>query len=104
MSQSTKEAVGNPVAELDAAVVTFRAQFGDQSPLDQIIRDGAQRMLQAAIEAEVDEFVARHADRRDPQGKRLVVRNGYKPGRTILTGAGQLEVVSTPDRLLSEAI
>ena len=92
MSQSTKEAVGNPVAELDAEVVTFRAQFGDQSPLDQIIRDGAQRILQAAIEAEVDEFVARHADRRDPQGKRLVVRNGYKPGRTILTGAGQLEV------------
>src|SRR5690606_19622980 len=34
----------------------------------------------------------RYADRRDPQGKRLVVRNGYKPGRTILTGAGQLEV------------
>ena len=92
MGQSTREAVGNTVAGMDAEVVAFRAQFGEQSPLDQIVRDGAQRMLQAAIEAEVDEFVARHADRRDPQGKRLVVRNGYKPGRKILTGAGQLEV------------
>lgn len=73
MGQSTREAVGNPVAGMDAEVVAFRAQFVEQSPLDQIVRDGAQRMLQAAIEAEVDEFLARYADRRDPQGKRLVV-------------------------------
>ena len=49
-------------------------------------------MLQAAIEAEVTEFVSRHEDRRDEHGRRLVVRNGHLPAREILTGAGALEV------------
>lgn len=49
-------------------------------------------MLQAAIEAEVTEFVSRHEDRRDEHGRRLVVRNGHLPAREILTGAGPLEV------------
>lgn len=49
-------------------------------------------MLQAALEQEVQAFLERHADRRDWNGKRLVVRNGYKPVREVLTGAGALEV------------
>lgn len=49
-------------------------------------------MLQAAIEAEVTEFVSRHEDRRDDHGRRLVVRNGHLPAREILTGAGPLQV------------
>ena len=49
-------------------------------------------MLQTAIEAEVSEFLLQHSDRRDEQGKRLVVRNGYLPSRELLTGAGRLEV------------
>ena len=65
MSKSTKLRTGSPVAsqtdspvaEPDAEVLTFRAQFDERSPLDQIVRDGAQRMLQTAIEAEVDEFL-----------------------------------------------
>ena len=49
-------------------------------------------MLQKAIEAEVQEFLEPHAERRDTKGKRLVVRNGHKPARKIVTGAGALEV------------
>ncbi len=49
-------------------------------------------MLQQAIDAEVEEFLVRHADRRDAHGQRLVVRNGHLPAREILTGAGPLEV------------
>ena len=49
-------------------------------------------MLQAAIDAEVEDFHAQHADRRDEQGRRLVVRNGHLPAREILTGAGRLDV------------
>jgi transposase-like protein len=49
-------------------------------------------MLQAAMEAEVDTFVAGHAARRNEEGRRLVVRNGHLPGREILTGAGPLSV------------
>jgi transposase-like protein len=49
-------------------------------------------MLQAAIDAEVEDFLAQHAERRDEQGRRLVVRNGHLPSRELLTGAGRLEV------------
>lgn len=49
-------------------------------------------MLQSAIEVEVDDFVAQHADRRGETGKRLVVRNGHLPSRELLTGAGPLQV------------
>ena len=77
---------------LDREVVEFRAQFESRSPLDEIVREGARQMLQAAIEAEVTEFVSRHEDRRDDHGRRLVVRNGHLPARAILTGAGQLQV------------
>ena len=92
MSKSTKVQRDRPVAEPDPEVLAFRAQFDERSPLDQIIRDGAQRMLQAAIEAEVDEFLITHDDRLDEHGNRLVVRNGRQPARQILTGAGKLEV------------
>jgi len=60
--------------------------------LDEIVREGAQRMLQAAIEKEVEEFLQEHAQRRDEEGRRLVVGNGHLPSRGVLTGAGNLEV------------
>ena len=49
-------------------------------------------MLQAAIETEVQEFLIEHSNRRDDEGRRLVVRNGHLPARELLTGAGRLEV------------
>jgi transposase-like protein len=49
-------------------------------------------MLQSAIEMEVDDFLAQHAQRRDAAGRRQVVRNGYLPSRELLTGAGRLAV------------
>lgn len=76
----------------DAEVVQFRAEFEGRSPLDELVRQGAQQMLQAAIETEVQEFLVEHSDRRDDEGRRLVVRNGYIPSRELLTGAGRLEV------------
>lgn len=77
---------------LDPEVVSFRAQFDERSPLDQLVREGARRMLQSAIDAEVDAFIASHADRTDEQGRRRVVRNGSLPEREILTGAGSIPV------------
>lgn len=60
--------------------------------LTAILRQGAQQMLAAAIENEVGEYIAAHADLRDDQGARLVVRNGHTPPRSILTGLGPVEV------------
>jgi hypothetical protein len=44
------------------------------SPLDAIARAGAREMLQKALESEVQEFLDRHSDRVDAQGRRLVVK------------------------------
>lgn len=77
---------------IDPEVLAFRSQFEGRSPLDELVREGAQRMLQAAIDAEVEVFLAEHADRRNEQGRRLVVRNGQLPSRELLTGAGPLQV------------
>lgn len=82
----------NHERSVDPEVLAFRSQFEGGQPLDELIRAGAQRMLQAAIHAEVDDFIALHAERRDEQGRRLVVRNGQLPPRELLTGAGRLEV------------
>jgi putative transposase len=49
-------------------------------------------MLQAVLEEEIREHLARHAGLRDEQGNRLVVSNGHAPKRTILTGVGAVEV------------
>lgn len=60
--------------------------------LEQIARAGARRALQRAIDDEVAEYIAAHQELLDASGHRLVVRNGYKPVRTILTGVGPIEV------------
>ncbi|MBA4038475.1 MAG: IS256 family transposase [Bradyrhizobium sp.] len=73
-------------------MIAFREQFDVGSPLDELVREGARRMLQTAIDAEVAAFVSAHDDRRDDAGRRLVVRNGSLPAREILTGAGPLTV------------
>ena len=74
------------------------------SLIDQIVRQGAQRMLQVAIDQEVEEFIKKHSHLYDENGHRLVVRNGYKDSRGITTGAGVLEVRQSrvDDRKLDE--
>ena len=62
------------------------------SLIDALVREGARKMLQAALEEEVSEYVERHKGRRDEEGRQLVVRNGHKEERAILTGAGPLRI------------
>ncbi|MBW1906660.1 MAG: IS256 family transposase [Deltaproteobacteria bacterium] len=57
-----------------------------------ILRDGARQMLSEAIEAEVADYIAAYADKRDDAGHRLVVRNGYAPQRDVQTGLGAITV------------
>lgn len=81
-------AVKESVAEVDVRVEV-------RSLLDTVVKDGAQRMLRAAIEEEVEAFLRGVGDVVDERGRRQVVRNGHLPERTVLTGAGPL-VVSQP--------
>src|SRR6185503_17744751 len=69
-----------------------QASSGCQGALEEILREGAQRMLQQAIENEVTEYLEAHTDQRDEQGHRLVVRNGRRPRRSILTPSGAVEI------------
>ncbi|MEV0831494.1 IS256 family transposase [Nonomuraea rubra] len=62
------------------------------SLIDQIVREGARKMLAVALQAEVDAYIAAFADERDEAGRRLVVRNGYHQPRELLTAAGAIEV------------
>jgi putative transposase len=60
--------------------------------LDAIVREGARRMLAAALEAEVDDYLAAHQAERDEHGRRLVVRNGHARQRQVTTAAGAVAV------------
>ncbi len=60
--------------------------------LTDVLREGARRMLMEAVEAEVQEFLTRHAPLKDGNNHQRVVRNGYLPERTIQTGLGDLPV------------
>nr|WP_181308985.1 IS256 family transposase [Nonomuraea fuscirosea] len=60
--------------------------------IDELVREGARRMLAEALKAEVDAYIAAFADERDETGQRLVVRNGHHQPRQVLTSAGAIEV------------
>jgi putative transposase len=60
--------------------------------LDELAREGARRMLAAALEGEVDAYLAAHAAERDEGGRRLVVRNGHARQREVTTSAGAIPV------------
>lgn len=60
--------------------------------LTEIIQRGARKLLQTALEKEVSDHIAMLRDQVDEDNRRLVVRNGYKPARTIQTGIGDVEV------------
>jgi len=75
--------------------ITGKADEGrmiSESVLDQLIRDGARKMLQSALDNEVAEFIERMKSRRTEEGLREIVRNGRFPERDIISGAGPLRI------------
>ena len=62
------------------------------SVIDELVREGARRMLAEALQAEVDAYIARFSGERDEHGHRLVVRNGHHAPREVVTSAGAVEV------------
>ena len=67
---------------------------GSSSLIDEIVREGARRMLAEALQAEVEAYIAAHAAERDANGRRLVVRNGSHQPREVLTSAGAVGVTA----------
>jgi len=64
----------------------------EKDVLTEVLRQGATQLLAQAIQAEVAAYLDAHSDVRDSAGRQQVVRNGYLPQRTILTGLGPVEV------------
>lgn len=62
------------------------------SLLDELVREGARQLLQRALELEVAEVLTQFDDVRDDAGRHRIVRNGHLPERTLLTGAGPLDL------------
>jgi len=72
--------------------------------LDGLAREGARRMLETALEAEVSTYIERHRHELGPDGHRLVVRNGPARPRKVTCGAGTVKI-SAPrvnDKRLNE--
>src|SRR5947209_7111326 len=63
-----------------------------QVTLDQLAREGARRMIAAALRAEADEYVERFSDEVDEDGHRLVVRNGRARERKVTIGSGTIPI------------
>ena len=76
----------------DTDIIALRQPGSVDDPLTEIARDGARRMLAAALRAEAEAFVAQHAEEVLPDGRQRVVRHGYGPERSIQTGIGALDV------------
>jgi len=62
------------------------------SPLDEIARRGAQRMIEAALEVEVEQYVSQLREHRDERGHAQVVRNGRAQERTVTAGSGTMKI------------
>jgi hypothetical protein len=71
-----------PVGEDDEVRVT----------LDDLAREGARRIIAAALEAEVREYVSTFIEEVGEDGKRLVVRNGHAQERKVTVGSGTVSV------------
>ena len=69
-----------------------RAEDEEKSFFEQLLQEGARRLLQAAIENEVIDYMEFHKNRRDGNGQRLVVRIGHLPERDIVSGIGPTKV------------
>lgn len=76
-------------------VIAFQAGESSASfrdALTELVRQGARQIIAQAVEAELQEFLAQYQNLKDEQGRKAVVRNGYLPERTVLTGVGEVEV------------
>ena len=78
MTKSTLNVVSEPVVESD--------------PLHELIRSGARKLINEAVQAELNQLLTQFSDLTDEHGRQAIVRNGYLPERTVQTGVGDVSV------------
>lgn len=67
-------------------------EFSPRSALEAVLRDGARKLLQEAIENEVSEHIEKFKEFKDEVNNRIVTRNGHLPARDIQTGIGPINI------------
>lgn len=65
-------------------------EFNDQ--LTAVLRQGAQRLVLQAVEAEFASFLDKHDGERLADGRKRIVRHGHLPERKVVTGIGSVPV------------
>jgi len=73
-------------------VIELSGRETNTNPLTELLRSGAQKLIQQAIETELNILLDENADRRTESGHAGVVRNGYLPERETQTGIGPVTV------------
>jgi len=98
MKECNRTALAMPAANpKDAPSKIAWSPGNSRDALTDVLRDGAQRLLTEAVEAEVESWIEFHRHLLNGDGHRQVVRNGHSPTRSILTGVGRVEI--TPPRV-----
>ena len=68
------------------SVVSIEEPTTNKDVLTEVLREGAQKLLAEAVQAELEELLEEYREERDGEGRQRLVRNGYLPGRKIQTG------------------
>ena len=74
------------------SVVSIEEPTTNKDVLTEVLREGAQKLLAEAVQAELEELLEEYREERDGEGRQRLVRNGYLPGRKIQTGIGGISV------------
>jgi len=73
-------------------IVDFGSRDGISDGLTDLLRTGAQQLIAAAVEAELESFLAQYDGTRTKAGHAAIVRNGHHPARPLQTGIGPVSV------------
>ena len=73
-------------------VISFTPPGQIDDPLTEVLRAGARQLLEQAVEAELEAFLAAYADLKTEDGRQRLVRHGHGPERDVLTGIGAVSV------------
>ena len=76
----------------ESNIVDFAGRDAISDPLTELLRKGARQLLQSAVEAELEAFMAQFRDQQTADGHAAVVRNGHHPERAVQTGIGPVTV------------
>ncbi len=72
--------------------IDIKNQNKINNPLEEFLKEGARKMLQVAIENEVQEYIEHFQNLKNEKGHKVIIRNGYQPKRAIQTGLGPISI------------